>query len=104
MWKEENPEECQRVFKETFTKMMREQFIAYCDEAGIPEKFRAEHNLDERPIIALLPGSRKQEIQKMLDLIGPKVKHQNLMVKIFLKFYLKIEQHPMICWKLSKDW
>ncbi|WP_405329736.1 lipid-A-disaccharide synthase [Leeuwenhoekiella sp. LLG6367-2.1] len=34
-----------------------------------PEKFRAEHNLDERPIIALLPGSRKQEIQKMLEIM-----------------------------------
>lgn len=28
--------------------------------------FRKEHQLDERPIIALLPGSRKQEISKML--------------------------------------
>ena len=30
------------------------------------EKFKAEHELDERPVIALLPGSRKQEISKML--------------------------------------
>ncbi|MFP5437217.1 MAG: lipid-A-disaccharide synthase [Bacteroidia bacterium] len=29
--------------------------------------FRKEFNLDERPIIALLPGSRKQEISKMLS-------------------------------------
>ena len=29
--------------------------------------FRKEFNLDERPIVALLPGSRKQEISKMLD-------------------------------------
>jgi lipid-A-disaccharide synthase len=28
--------------------------------------FREEYNLDERPIIALLPGSRKQEISKLL--------------------------------------
>jgi lipid-A-disaccharide synthase len=28
--------------------------------------FRKEHQLDERPIIALLPGSRKQEISKLL--------------------------------------
>lgn len=28
--------------------------------------FRKEYNLDERPIIALLPGSRKQEISKLL--------------------------------------
>lgn len=31
------------------------------------EKFRKEHHLDNRPIIALLPGSRKQEISKMLE-------------------------------------
>lgn len=30
------------------------------------EKFKKDNNLDERPIIALLPGSRKQEIAKML--------------------------------------
>ena len=34
-----------------------------------PDAFRKEHKLDERPIIALLPGSRKQEIQKMLDVM-----------------------------------
>ncbi|MGB5943838.1 MAG: lipid-A-disaccharide synthase [Leeuwenhoekiella sp.] len=31
------------------------------------EKFRFQHNLNEKKIIAILPGSRKQEIQKMLD-------------------------------------
>jgi lipid-A-disaccharide synthase len=31
--------------------------------------FRKEHNLDEKPIIALLPGSRKQEITKMLSVM-----------------------------------
>src|SRR5690606_38467482 len=30
------------------------------------EKFRKENDLDSRPVIALLPGSRKQEISKML--------------------------------------
>ncbi|NQX77200.1 lipid-A-disaccharide synthase [Gilvibacter sp.] len=34
-----------------------------------PEKFREEHGLDSRPIIALLPGSRKQEITTMLDVM-----------------------------------
>jgi len=29
-------------------------------------EFKKEHNLDQRPVIALLPGSRKQEISKML--------------------------------------
>ena len=36
----------------------------------IDEKaFRKEHNLDEKPIIAILPGSRKQEIAKMLSVM-----------------------------------
>lgn len=33
------------------------------------KKFRKEHHLDERPIVALLPGSRKQEISKMLQVM-----------------------------------
>jgi lipid-A-disaccharide synthase len=32
-------------------------------------QFRKENNLDEKPIIAILPGSRKQEISKMLSLM-----------------------------------
>ena len=32
-------------------------------------RFKAENNLDDRPIIALLPGSRKQEISKMLEVM-----------------------------------
>lgn len=32
-------------------------------------KFKAENNLSEKPIIALLPGSRKQEISKMLSVM-----------------------------------
>src|SRR5690554_6955091 len=35
---------------------------------GISE-FQHKHGLDTRPIIALLPGSRKQEIKKMLDVM-----------------------------------
>lgn len=31
--------------------------------------FLQEHQLDDRPIIALLPGSRKQEISKMLEIM-----------------------------------
>lgn len=31
--------------------------------------FRTVHNLDEKPIIAILPGSRKQEISKMLSVM-----------------------------------
>jgi lipid-A-disaccharide synthase len=32
-------------------------------------EFRDKYDLDERPIIAILPGSRKQEITKMLDVM-----------------------------------
>nr|WP_317630770.1 lipid-A-disaccharide synthase [uncultured Flavobacterium sp.] len=33
------------------------------------QEFRKEFNLDQRPIVALLPGSRKQEIEKMLSVM-----------------------------------
>jgi lipid-A-disaccharide synthase len=33
------------------------------------EKFTSENNLSQKPIIALLPGSRKQEIEKMLSIM-----------------------------------
>lgn len=35
-------------------------------KAASADEFRKEHQLDDRPVIALLPGSRKQEISKML--------------------------------------
>jgi lipid-A-disaccharide synthase len=34
-----------------------------------PKKFQAEYNLNEKPIIALLPGSRKQEIKQILSVM-----------------------------------
>ncbi len=34
-----------------------------------PVLFKTENSLDDRPIIALLPGSRKQEISKMLEVM-----------------------------------
>ena len=34
-----------------------------------PDAFAKEHDLDERPMIALLPGSRKQEISAMLSVM-----------------------------------
>lgn len=36
-------------------------------KAANPDDFRKEFGLDNRPVIALLPGSRKQEISKMLE-------------------------------------
>ena len=38
-------------------------------ELVAPTEFREKHELDNRPIIALLPGSRKQEISKMLEIM-----------------------------------
>jgi lipid-A-disaccharide synthase len=38
-------------------------------------EFRASHELSEKPIIALLPGSRKQEIRKMLSIMLSVVNH-----------------------------
>lgn len=34
-----------------------------------PEAFKKAHQLDNRPVIALLPGSRKQEIKRMLTVM-----------------------------------
>lgn len=43
---------------------------AITDRTQVGEKaFRKTHNLNEKPIIALLPGSRKQEITKMLSVM-----------------------------------
>jgi lipid-A-disaccharide synthase len=39
------------------------------------EQFRKENNLSDKPIIALLPGSRKQEISKMLSIMLSVVKN-----------------------------
>lgn len=39
-----------------------------------PENFREDNRLDERPIIALLPGSRKQEVKRMLSVMLTQVK------------------------------
>jgi len=43
---------------------------AIADRKQVNENlFRQEHDLDSKPIIALLPGSRKQEIKKMLSIM-----------------------------------
>lgn len=42
--------------------------IANAPKSDIQD-FRKQNGLDERPIIALLPGSRRQEIEKMLSLM-----------------------------------
>lgn len=42
--------------------------IADRTQVGV-EEFRNQHNLGKKPIIALLPGSRKQEITKMLSVM-----------------------------------
>ena len=35
----------------------------------MPDDFKKQYQLDDRPIIAILPGSRKQEIRKMLEVM-----------------------------------
>jgi lipid-A-disaccharide synthase len=40
-----------------------------------PEEFRKKHGLEDKPIIALLPGSRKQEIRKMMTVMLSVVPH-----------------------------
>jgi lipid-A-disaccharide synthase len=43
---------------------------AISDRLQVDEyEFRAQHELSEKPIIAILPGSRKQEIRKMLSVM-----------------------------------
>src|SRR5690606_17464010 len=43
---------------------------AIADRTQVDEyEFRAAHELNEKPIIALLPGSRKQEIKNMLSVM-----------------------------------
>ena len=45
------------------------------DSAPHSHPFRSTHQLDERPIIALLPGSRSQEVKKMLPLFLKVIPH-----------------------------
>lgn len=44
---------------------------------NFPEQpnFKSENDLDERPIIALLPGSRRQEISRMLEIMLQVIPH-----------------------------
>jgi lipid-A-disaccharide synthase len=60
------------------------------------EKFRTENNLDNRPIVALLPGSRKQEIKKMLDVMTS-------IAKDFKDFQFVIAGAPSIDFGFYKD-
>ena len=40
--------------------------VADFNEGHTADEFRHQHNLDSRPIIALMPGSRKMELRKMM--------------------------------------
>ena len=40
--------------------------VADFNEDHTADEFRRQHNLDSRPIIALMPGSRKMELRKMM--------------------------------------
>ncbi len=41
----------------------------YSQKQVDPKTFKKENGLDDRPVVALLPGSRKQEIKKMLEIM-----------------------------------
>lgn len=45
-----------------------DQIIKY-HKNKIPENFRTKYNLSEKPIIAILPGSRKQELKRILPIM-----------------------------------
>ncbi|WP_445731761.1 lipid-A-disaccharide synthase [Mariniflexile sp.] len=55
-------------YKVTFVGHPLIDAILSRDQVG-EKKFRTENELSEKPIIALLPGSRKQEITKMLSVM-----------------------------------
>lgn len=67
------------------------------------EKFLACHNLTDEPIIALLPGSRKQEIERLLDVmmeLVPKLPHCQFVLAAIgnmpSSFYKKAINHKQI--------
>jgi len=66
--------------------------------------FRADNNLDSRPIIAVLPGSRRQEIEHMLhymvSIIPPFMEHYQFVVagmtSMPKEYYEKFRRHDTI--------
>lgn len=44
-------------------------------ESEAVKNFRQRHGLDDRPIVVILPGSRKQEIKSMLPIMAKVAKH-----------------------------
>jgi lipid-A-disaccharide synthase len=53
------------------------------------DDFRTANKLSDKPIIALLPGSRKQEITKMLS--------------IMLSIVNDFPDYQFMCWRPSQD-
>lgn len=62
----------------------------------VKDQFRKENQLDEKPIIALLPGSRQQEIKKMLNIMLSQVRH-------FPDFQFVIAGAPSLELRFYKD-
>lgn len=60
------------------------------------DQFKKENQLDNRPVIALLPGSRKQEIKKMLH-------EMTALAKDFKEFQFVIAGAPSIDFDFYKD-
>jgi len=95
-----------------FEKAFYEQYDMDVDFVGHPlidalenwktnPSFKSENGLDHRPIVALLPGSRKQEIRKMLPLMLSQVQqfpeHQFVVAgaaSIDEEFYWRLISNP----------
>jgi len=68
-WKEGRIKSIKKCIDQMYVILPFEKSF-YEDKHQFPVHFfKKEHQLDDRPIIAILPGSRKQEITKMLEIM-----------------------------------
>lgn len=75
------------------------------------EDFVKKHHLDERPIMALLPGSRKQEIKRKLPVMYAAAKHFKTFQIVVacapgqdLEFYKSVVSDPKVNWLENKTY
>ena len=97
-----------------FEKAFYEQYDYAVDYVGNPlldairdfepnPDFKQAHELDERPVVALLPGSREQEVKNMLEVmldVVPRFPECQFVVaavdNIPFSLYQAIESHPAV--------
>ena len=97
-----------------FEKAFYEQYDYAVDYVGNPlldairdfepnPDFKQAHELDERPVVALLPGSREQEVKNMLDVmldVVPRFPECQFAVaavdNVPFSLYQAIESHPSV--------